>query len=406
MASGVAERFAAEFAALAAIGREADGYHRAGWSPAELAARQWFAGRAAQSGLRVEGDGNGNLYAWWGDPDAGEALLLGSHLDTVPAGGAYDGALGVVSGLVALAEVAGRRAPGRPVVLAAFTEEEGSRFGMATLGSRLACGAVRAADVLDRTDADGISLAEAVRRSGADPAAMGPSPQLARVSAVVELHIEQGRALADLAAPLGVGSRVWPHGRWAFRFTGRADHAGTTRLADRRDPMIALAALVGAARAEASARAAVATVGRVRVAPNAANAIPGRVDCWLDARAADETTLDALVDAVTAAARGAAAAERLQTEVHRESHSPAVEFDPGLRRWLAALVSGRGLAAPEIPTAAGHDAATLAAGWPAAMVFVRNPTGVSHSPQERAEDADCVTGCELLAELVEEWVGG
>ena len=407
MPDGMAQRFAEEFAALAAIGREADGYHRAGWSPAELAARDWFAGRAKSLGLAVEADGNGNVFAWWGHPAAGGALLLGSHLDTVPAGGAYDGALGVVAGLVAVAEVAGRGLPPtRPVGVAAFTEEEGSRFGVACLGSRLAAGVLATGDAVDRTDAAGATLAEVVRASGGEPQQLGDSRQLDRVAAAVELHIEQGRALADLAAPVAVGTQVLPHGRWAFRFTGQADHAGTTRIGDRHDPMLALAALVNSARAEAESRGAVATVGRVTVSPNAANAIPRRVECWLDARAPAEPVLDEVVTAVTAAAGAAASAQGVQMVVHRESFTPAVEFDEQLQADLVALLEGMGLPAPLLATAAGHDAAVLASVVPSAMLYVRNRTGVSHSPDEHADDEDCVTGCEVLVRLVEKWVGG
>jgi N-carbamoyl-L-amino-acid hydrolase len=185
-----------------------------------------------------------------------------------------------------------------------------------------------------------------------------------------------------------VASAIWPHGRWRLDLLGRADHAGTTRLADRDDPMLALAAAVLEARAAAERRGTVATVGKVRVRPNGVNAIPSEVTAWLDARGAGADDVRAVVAAVGQAA-GVTPVE--------ESWTPSTDFEAGLRDRLAAL-----LAAPVLPTGAGHDAGILAAaGIPTAMLFVRNPTGVSHSPAEHAEEADCLAGVEALARVVE-----
>jgi N-carbamoyl-L-amino-acid hydrolase len=185
-----------------------------------------------------------------------------------------------------------------------------------------------------------------------------------------------------------VASAIWPHGRWRLDLPGRADHAGTTRLADRDDPMLALATAVLEARTAAERHGTVATVGKLRVRPNGVNAIPSEVTAWLDARGADAADVRAVVAEVGKAA-GVTPVE--------ESWTPSTEFDADLRDRLAEL-----LAAPVLPTGAGHDAGILAAaGIPTAMLFVRNPTGVSHSPAEHAEVADCRAGVEALAAVIE-----
>jgi len=402
--------FRRTFAGLAAIGRDPGGeggagWRRFAWTGEDRAARAWFERQAAERGLAAERDRNGNLWAWWGEPAPGSAIVLGSHLDTVAGGGAYDGALGVVAGFVALGELRRRGVtPSRPVAVAAFADEEGGRFGLPTFGSRLLAGALDPEAALARTDAGGTTLAEAVAADGLDPGGLGPDPdRLAALAAVVELHVEQGRALGDLDvdAPVAVGAAIWPHGRWRLGLRGEANHAGTTRLADRRDPMLPLARAVLAARDLAAEAGAVATVGRVVVDPNGTNSVPAAVAAWLDARAPDDATLDRLVGAWREEVELAAAAHGVAASLDAESRSAAVAFDGGLRATLAEALGAIGLPAPELPTAAGHDAGALAAAVPAGMLFVRNPTGASHSPAESATDEDCALGCAALAAVVE-----
>jgi len=231
-----------------------------------------------------------------------------------------------------------------------------------------------------------------MERAGADPQAIGRDDRaLQRIGTFVELHIEQGRALD---APVGLASAIWPHGRWRFDFTGEANHAGTTRLADRRDPMLPFARTVLAAREHAERTGALATIGRVKVEPNGTNAIPSRVQAWLDARAADDATLEELIEAVSAQATDA--------QITAESFSPIVEFGADLRDRLAKALAPRTQSLPVLPTGAGHDAGILSGFVPTAMLFVRNPTGVSHAPAEHAPDEDCVAGVEALATVLEE----
>ncbi len=369
------------------------GYRRFAWTDTDRACREWFAQEAARRGLDLVVDRDGNQWAWWGDPDAaGPGVVTGSHLDSVPDGGAYDGPLGVISAFAALDLLRGRgMRPRRPIAVAAFSDEEGARFGVSCVGSRLLTGELDADRARSLVGIDGTTLADAMRTHGHDPSHVGRDDEtLARVGVFVELHVEQGRALVDMDRAVGVASSIWPHGRWRFDLGGEANHAGTTRLADRRDPMLALARTTLAARDQAEAHDALATVGRVHVEPNGTNAIPSLVQAWLDARGSDEQRVRDLVAAVAAVA-GADAVE--------ESYTAAVDLDPPLRERLAGLLDD----APVLPTGAGHDAGILAtAGITAAMLFVRNPTGVSHSPAEHADEHDCVAGVIALASVLEE----
>jgi N-carbamoyl-L-amino-acid hydrolase len=385
------------WAELEPVGRSADtgGYRRFAWTDADLTLREWFAAAAAARGLDVTVDRAGNQWAWWGDPDATPGVVIGSHLDSVPDGGAYDGPLGVVSALAVIDRLrAGNLTPSRPVGVVNFTDEEGARFGVACGGSRLLVGSLDPDRARGLRDADGVTLAEAVTRAGRVPRELGADPRaLRRIAAFIELHVEQGVGLAEFGSPVALATEVIPHGRWRLRIDGQANHAGTTRLADRDDPMLVLAEVIRSARAEAVSRGCLATVGKVRVWPNAVNAIPSAVSAWLDARGADAGQVRGLVNAV-ARGQGIDAVE--------ESFSPASVFDPALRDRLAAAL-GRQAAAPVplLATGAGHDAAILsAAGVPSAMIFVRNPTGISHSPAEHAERDDCLAGIAALETAV------
>lgn len=388
--------FEAMWAGLRPVGRRASGgYDRPGWGPAETELRAWFAEQCALRGLRVETDPFGNTVGWWdtaAGPGQGAAVLTGSHLDAVPDGGAYDGPLGVVSALAAVDRLRERGVvPARPLGVAVFAEEEGSRFGLACLGSRLATGHPWEA-VRGLRDRSGTALGDVV--AGVEGAGGAVQPWLERVGCYVELHVEQGRGLVDLGAPVGAASGIWPHGRWRLDFVGRADHAGTTRMEDRADPMLTYAMTALAAAKQARLAGQRATFGRLEVVPNGTNAVPSRVTGWLDARAETVEALEALVAVIERQARERAERDGTRVVLGEESFSRLVAFDEELTSRVAP-----GL--PVLPTQAGHDAGVLsAAGIPSAMLFVRNPTGVSHSPAEHAETADCLAGVEALTDAL------
>ncbi|MFF5984626.1 allantoate amidohydrolase [Streptomyces olindensis] len=398
--------FHSMWAELLPIGRSSasGGYRRFAWTGADRDCRAWFQQQATARGLTYEVDRNGNQWAWLGDPARGDAVVTGSHLDSVPDGGAFDGPLGVVSAFAALDELRDRDTPiTRPLGIVNFGDEEGARFGLACVGSRLMAGQLTVADAHRLTDGDGTTLPRAMETAGYDPDAIGPDPErLARIGAFVELHVEQGRALDLSGDRVGIASAIWPHGRWRFDFRGEANHAGTTRLADRRDPMLSYAETVLAARREAELAGAVATFGKIAVEPNGVNAIPSLVRGWLDSRAADQDRLDAVVAGVEKAAGEYAAAHGVDLAVTRESFTPVVEFDHALRDELARILgTDTGLKVPVLGTGAGHDAGILSGSIPTAMLFVRNPTGVSHSPAESATEDDCVAGVLALADVLE-----
>ena len=398
-----ARTFEELWSAIADIGRDptTGGYRRFAWTEADLSMREWFSGECSARGLDLIEDRMGNQWAWWGDPDisADGSVLTGSHLDSVPDGGAFDGPLGVVSGLLAIDRLRSNGfTPRRPIAVVNFADEEGARFGVSCAGSRVITGALSADRARALRDADGVTMAEAMRAAGRQSDHLGPDPEaLARVGAFVELHVEQGRGLIDLGRAIGVGSRLWAHGRWRIEIPGEANHAGTTRLSDRRDAVIGCARAVLVTRAAAEAHGSLATIGKISIQPGGVNAIAGSVTAWLDARAVDEPALRATVAQIEDEVGSSGAV------VTEESRTPQTAFDDALVSRLASLLDG----APVMSTGAGHDAGILAnAGVPAAMIFVRNPTGVSHSPAEWADPEDCLAGVAALSTVLADLAGG
>ncbi|MEE2568820.1 allantoate amidohydrolase [Pseudarthrobacter sp. J64] len=377
------------------------GYSRPVFSTAETDLRGWFVEQAGRRGLDVETDRNGIIWAWW-DTASGvrkDTVLTGSHLDSVPGGGGFDGPLGVASALVAvdILKARGLR-PAKPLAIAVFPEEEGSRFGVACLGSRLLTGALDPDKARSLRDADGNTYADVAAAGGQDPRFIGADPAaLAQLGMFVELHVEQGRGLIDLERPVAIGSSILGHGRWKLSFAGQGNHAGTTLMAGRRDPMVAAARAVVAIRdAAREHRNARATVGRLQPVPGGTNVIASRVDLWIDVRHPDDAVTAAVVESITCRAELLAAEEGCTAALTVESLSPTVHFDAGLRDTLQSLLPD----APVLDTGAGHDAGVLAGHLPTAMLFVRNPTGISHSPEELVDDADAELGAVALADAL------
>jgi N-carbamoyl-L-amino-acid hydrolase len=388
---------------LAPVGRDprTGGYRRYAWTPEDAAARAWFRAAAAARDLPVETDRNGNLWAWWGEPGPG-AVGTGSHLDSVPDGGPLDGPLGVAAAFAAVDEMRARGVtPRRPLAVLAFADEEGARFGVPCAGSRLLAGTLEPAAAVGLRDGAGLTLASAMEAAGVDPAGIGADDLArSRLSAFVECHLEQGRALVFQDAPIGLATAIHPHGRWRLELAGQANHAGTTLLGDRRDPALPLAAAVLAARDCAAAAGALATVGRAALEPDATNAVPGLARAWLDVRAPTEDAVRTVLAGVLAATSERAEREGVVLEVTEESRTAATVFDTALADRLAGVLAEP----PRLPTGAGHDAGVLTTVCPTAMLFVRNPTGVSHSPAETADTGDCLAGALALATALTELV--
>jgi N-carbamoyl-L-amino-acid hydrolase len=390
---------------LAPLGRDpvTGGYRRSPFASAARECVAWYADQARRRGLDLQWDGQGNGVAWWRPEGAGGAgVLVGSHLDSVDNGGAFDGPLGVVSSFAAIDQLRDHGfKPDRPIGVAMFVEEEGSRFGVACLGSRLATGRLDPQEAAKLRDDDGVFLLDAMAAAGIDPR-LGPSTLLDDVHQFVELHVEQGRDLVHRGAAIGVGSTSWAHGRWRFDFAGQPNHAGATAMEDRRDPMLTYAMTALAANKQARQAEARATFGRVAVMPNVTNAIPERVRAWLDARGPDSDRVDAMVASIVRQAQERSLRDGTSVDIVAESVSPTVDFDVPLSLRVAAVLND----APLIPTGAGHDAAIVQlAGIPSAMVYVRNPTGISHAPEEHAETEDCLAGVDALTKVLAELAG-
>ncbi len=390
-----AELYRRLFAELAAIGREPGGWNRMAWGPGEDAARAWFRATAEALGLELLQDPAGNVWAV--EPGAAEGPFdaVGSHVDSVADGGAFDGALGVVASLVAVE--AARRAGGasRPLAVAAMVDEEGPRFGAAIFGSRALCGELDIDGVLARSDPEGNALRELAALRGVTAESLRAAPAfLPRIASWIEVHVEQGRELADVPAPLAVATSLAARERWRCTVRGVSDHAGTAAMAGRRDALVPAARAVLAAHELALAEpGSVATVGRISALPGSTNQVPGEARLSLDVRAPRQDAVDRVRDGVHAAAR----AEGVETEWALETADPGCVFDEGLRGALHAAARAEGYAAIDMAAYAGHDAGVLARHIPAAMLFVRNPTGISHNPAETASEDDCLAACAVLA---------
>ena len=327
------------WAALAAIGNDPSTAGTTGGpTPTQRTATHWFRDQCAARNLTLESDGVGNLIAWWG-PSGQPGIVTGSHLDSVIDGGAFDGPLGVVSALAAVDLL--RKDGFTPSVLigvGAFVEEEGSRFGMPCLGSRVAAGVLPADKALGLKDRSGVTLAQALEAAGTDPAGVGPSAFLDRMGTFIELHVEQGRGLT---APVGVGARSGRTAATGSPSAARPTTPATTLMEDRHDPMLTYAMTALAANKQARLAGARATFGRLSVEPNGTNAVPSQVTAWLDARAADDATLRIVAGSNHQAGDGAGRARRYDAWTSTpESVSPIVDFPAGLRDRLVGVLDG------------------------------------------------------------------
>ncbi|MER3479356.1 MAG: allantoate amidohydrolase [Meiothermus sp.] len=341
---------------------------------------RWVGGWMEEAGMRVRLDAVGNLIGTYpaSTPKA-PRLLIGSHLDSVPDAGRYDGVLGVLLGVALVEWLAGRRL-GFALEVVGFSEEEGVRFGVPFLGSRAFAGSFDPG-LLELTDAAGVSVAQAIRNFGLNPAEIAPAD--GEYLGYLEFHIEQGPQLEAEGLPLGIVEAIVGQSRLELEFTGQAAHAGTTPMHLRRDALAGAARLVG--EVEDLARQTpglVATVGQMVVEPGAGNVIPGRVRLSLDVRhARDEVRLEAL-QRLAHVARRIAQERGLGVALAPKLEQPAVPMDGPLQSLLAQAMRDLGYSPYKLPSGAGHDAMILARRMRPAMLFLRSPGGHSHNPQE------------------------
>jgi N-carbamoyl-L-amino-acid hydrolase len=389
-------------AQLAAFGATEHGIDRRLFSAADARARGLFVQWARAAKYDVAQDRAGNVFARRAGRRAGAAILSGSHLDTVPTGGAYDGAYGAVAALCALEELdAAGIVTEHPVEAVAWAGEEGSRFPLGCLGSGAFAGLNDLATIDALCDEDGVTFAAARSAPSGLLADVPVRADFPPPAGYVELHIEQGPVLEHRGVRLGVVTAIAGQARFDVEVHGESGHAGTVPMALRRDALSSAAELT--LELESAAKAigeAVLTVGRLSVFPNQTNVIPGRVVMRIDARSVDETRLSALRTAVVECAARVAARRRVRIETTLIEERRAVAMDPGLRTAVAAAIAEMGEAAIDLPSGAGHDAMCVATVAPAAMIFVPSAGGRSHVGNEYTAPEDLQLGVTALTRSI------
>lgn len=383
---------------LSEIGRTASGgVTRLGLTRENAAAKDMVAAWMRDAGLTVRYDAAANLIGRLGT--AGPAIVLASHLDSVLDGGRFDGPMGV---LIAL-EVARRLAPRQeqlstPIEVIAFSDEEGTRFGTGFFGSRAMLGELPA-DILDRRDRAGISIAQALEELGYASQEIGTAARHPdEIAAYLEVHVEQGAVLDQLGYPVGVVSGIAGPAHLLVTMKGRADHAGATPMYLRRDPLLAAADVILAAErlAVKASSTAVATVGTTRVEPGAVNVIPGLAQFSLDVRDVDKASRDGLLHSILAHLEAVCGAREIEWLVEEHLRVDPVALSPRIQSVLQQACEEAGVPAHTMPSGAGHDAMIFAPRVETGMLFVRSRGGVSHSPAEQTDEADIATAADVL----------
>jgi len=391
-------------AGLGRIGETPQGMARLAFSPADVAGRKYVIALMQQAGLAVSIDPAGNIIGRREGADpALPAIALGSHTDTVPQGGKYDGALGVLGAIEALQTLADAgRALNHPVEVLVFTNEEGTRYHRWLFGSRAMAGLLEPED-LSAVDDEGVPLGERLEAIGGDPGhieeARRPPGDLA---AYLELHIEQGPVLHQCGIPIGVVTGITGRAVYQVDIQGTPNHAGTTPMSHRHDALAAAARLVLEVQRLAGELeiCRVATVGTLHVQPGAVNVVPGQVSLGVEFRDVDMACLEGAEASFRRFALETASADRVKIDIHRLEATPSVPIPAHMQELAAQAAATSGLETLRLPSGAGHDAQAMAVIAPAAMIFVPSVGGISHSPQEFSTPQDCANGAQVLLDLL------
>jgi allantoate deiminase len=386
---------AAELEEVALLGADDGGVSRFAWTPELASANAWLVERLQALGLTAELDAAGNVLGRW-EEGQGSAVLVGSHLDTVPRGGRYDGALGVLAALDVVRTLKEEGASlRRPLWVVSFNDEEGSRFQTGMLGSRAFVGD------LDLEDWRRRGVADAMAEAGFDFERLADARAIDRVGAYLELHIEQGPVLEQEGVDLGIVTGIAGLLGFRVRLTGEANHAGTTPMMARRDALAGAARVVLALREEARARGDITTnVGILEVQPGGFNVIPGVAEFTVDVRAGDAEVYERVERFARETFERVATEEQLGLEVSVTHRKPPVPLDAELQDLLAAAAEEEGATIRRMPSGAGHDAMILGKHVPAGMLFVPSRAGISHSPDEFTPPEQCELGVRVLARAV------
>jgi len=344
--------------------------------------------RMESLGMTVRTDAAGNLRGLW-QPSGVRAqrLILGSHIDTVPNAGAFDGVLGVVLA-IELVEIAQDLKLPLAIEIIAFSEEEGVRFGVPFLGSRAVAGRFDPA-LLALKDAEGITVEQAIRDFELDPGRIGDATLDSNVLGFVEIHIEQGPVLESEGLSVAAVTTIVGQSRLTLEFRGHANHSGTTPMYLRHDALAGAVELITMVESLArSTDGLIATVGKIEVEPNASNVIAGVARASLDLRHAEDASRKSAVESLLAQAQAIAGKRGLAFEWTQQMDQPAVPMDERLTAYLADAIAAAGLPDKQMPSGAGHDAMVMAARVPTAMLFLRSPGGISHHPDETVREED------------------
>jgi allantoate deiminase len=389
---------------LGSISEEPDRLTRPFASDAMRRANEQVASWMREAGMEVRTDNIGNLRGrYQGGPGATATLLLGSHLDSVRDAGKYDGPLGVLAAIAAVQVLhdAGRRLPFAIQVIA-FADEEGWRYGTTYLGSKALAGSFDPAD-LNRADASGVTMADAIRAFGGEPDRIGQDRWSdGELLGYCEVHIEQGPVLEARGLPVGVVSAIAGQSRYHLTFTGAAAHAGTTPMNHRRDALVAAAMFVQAVEDYAAVKAGlVATVGQLIVLPGAANVVPGEVSLSLDIRHPDDAERLLAAQWLIDTAGEIANHRRIELTTRHISENSTIPCSPRLSKVLAAAIEELGHPVTRLASGAGHDAVVMAGLTEIAMLFVRCKGGVSHNPAESIAEADVADAIDVIGGFIE-----
>jgi len=390
-----------ELRELARLTGDERGAQRVAWTDTWARAREWERGLLAELPVEVEIDEAGNQWATLEGRSA-MALVIGSHIDSVPNGGWLDGCLGVLSALEVLRSLSADGPSPLTVKHVDWADEEGARFGLSLLGSTAAAGRLDPDFVRGLRDVDGVCAADALAAHGVDVDRMGDSrSRLTDVVAYVEMHIEQGPVLEARDLPLGVVTGVYGTERWAVRFTGQAAHAGSTPMDQRRDPLSAAARLALEVRELARARGGVGTVGRIESEPGIATAVAGTATALVDQRHVDAEALRDMREEAEKASRAIAEEERVEVEWSPLFRFSPIHFDADMVAAASAIVTDLQGVDARLPSGPLHDAACVAeAGVPTVMLFVRSKRGLSHAREEDTDEADLELALTALERLV------
>jgi N-carbamoyl-L-amino-acid hydrolase len=396
-----AQRLQATIEKLSEFGRnpEGGGVTRLGFSQTDLDARTYVMGLMKDAGLEVRVDPAGNLFGRRSGSDQLPAILFGSHIDSVPQGGNFDGALGSLGAIEVIRTLNDNHLTTRhPLEVVIWTNEEGPHFGISTLGSGVAAG-VLGPEILDRKNDDGLTVADWLRRYGQDPSRLTDA-RIApgSLAAILELHIEQGPVLEESKVEIGVVSGIVSLKRWQCVATGQTNHAGTTPMNRRRDALAAAAkhllAVRDVVRAETGTQ--VGTVGYLKAEPGAPNVIPGRVEFPVELRDLDAGKIERMWQHIQQKLAQADKEEGVETRCEVIDEIAAVSSDPSVQSVVREAAQSAGLSTADMPSGAVHDAGQISRIAPMGMIFVPSRDGISHAPQEYSSWEDCANGVEVL----------